>query len=147
MRIEHSAGGVVTCGGKILLVYQKRTKSWSFPKGHIRDGESTLQAARREIWEESGLTNLHLVKRIGTYTRGTRRTDKVHKCITMFLFSSKKQAVSPREEDVQMCAWVLADEVPSLLTYQEDAVFFERVQHGRELASSRIHEDTSKEPQ
>ena len=53
-----SAGGVVVnAEGKVLVVNQHGT-SWSLPKGHIEDGEDALAAARREIYEESGVSDL-----------------------------------------------------------------------------------------
>src|ERR1700755_3050812 len=53
-----SAGGVVLNGaGQVLVVTQKGT-SWSLPKGHVEDGEDALAAARREIHEEAGVTQL-----------------------------------------------------------------------------------------
>src|SRR4051794_29324422 len=68
-RVTRSAGGVVTnANGEVLVVNQRGT-SWSLPKGHIEEGEEALEAARREIYEESGLTDLALIKPLGTYRR------------------------------------------------------------------------------
>ncbi len=41
-----------------VLVVNQRGLSWSLPKGHLEEGEKTLAAARREIYEESGLKDL-----------------------------------------------------------------------------------------
>src|SRR5436190_7721942 len=64
-----SAGGVVLnrCGH--VLVVNQRGRSWSLPKGHIEPGEDPLAAARREIYEESGVKELELVRPLGSYTR------------------------------------------------------------------------------
>lgn len=40
--------------GRVLLL-QHRTGEWVFPKGHIEDGETLLEAALREVEEESGV--------------------------------------------------------------------------------------------
>lgn len=44
--------------GQILLVHVYRyvtdTIEWEIPAGVVEDGESVLEAARREVWEESG---------------------------------------------------------------------------------------------
>ena len=38
-----------------LLVYSRRNGEWGFPKGHIEKGETELEAAKREILEETGI--------------------------------------------------------------------------------------------
>ena len=39
----------------LLLVKGRRSGKWSFPKGHIESGETTLDCALRELYEETGL--------------------------------------------------------------------------------------------
>ena len=41
---------------EILLVFEAYSKCWSLPKGHIEKGETDVQAALRELKEETGLT-------------------------------------------------------------------------------------------
>ncbi|HML47253.1 MAG TPA: 8-oxo-dGTP diphosphatase [Clostridia bacterium] len=43
--------------GRVLV--QNRRKSWkgiAFPGGHVEPGESLVACAKREVWEETGLT-------------------------------------------------------------------------------------------
>jgi 8-oxo-dGTP pyrophosphatase MutT (NUDIX family) len=40
---------------KYLLVKGRQTGIWSFPKGHSNRGESSLECAKREIHEETGI--------------------------------------------------------------------------------------------
>jgi 8-oxo-dGTP pyrophosphatase MutT (NUDIX family) len=69
MNITKAAGGVVVNDeGKIVIV-SSRMDSWSFPKGHIDPGEDALTAAKREIYEESGITELEYVKELGSFER------------------------------------------------------------------------------
>ena len=47
------------------MVKGRRSGKWSFPKGHLESGESSLECARRELYEETGL---HLGQQpIGSY--------------------------------------------------------------------------------
>lgn len=39
-----------------LLLYQRGSRTWSFPKGHMEAGEEELDTALRELREECGLT-------------------------------------------------------------------------------------------
>ena len=41
---------------EFLLVFETCSKCWSLPKGHIEAGESDMQTALRELYEETGLT-------------------------------------------------------------------------------------------
>ena len=56
---EESCGGIIFYNGKqntkILLVKNTNGKYWSFPKGHIEQGETEKETAAREIKEETGL--------------------------------------------------------------------------------------------
>lgn len=57
---ERAAGAVVlrrTDRGVRLLVL-RAYRNWDFPKGMVEPGESELDAARREVAEETGLADL-----------------------------------------------------------------------------------------
>ena len=56
MRRERSAGAVVfnTKTKKYLLLHYP-IGHWDFPKGHVEKGEKDVDAAKREIFEETGL--------------------------------------------------------------------------------------------
>ena len=64
-----TAGGVVINQQGMVLVVNQHGTSWSLPKGHVDPGEEPLQAAIREIMEESGITDLHFLIRLGAYGR------------------------------------------------------------------------------
>ena len=57
-RIEHSSGGVVARrvdGSVHLLLIRDPYGKWGLPKGHVENGESSFEAALREVREETGL--------------------------------------------------------------------------------------------
>ena len=68
-------GKPVSCGtlvinprGELLLGHATGTSHWDIPKGLRDAGESALQAARRELLEEMGLTfDAHLFEDIGVF--------------------------------------------------------------------------------
>src|SRR5229473_1764344 len=110
MKKTRSAGGVFTNSeGKVLVVSQRGT-SWSLPKGHIDRGESALVAAKREIYEESGIRDLELIRELGTYERhrigvdgGDDRSEL--KVITMFLFRTSEKSLRPVDPDNPEARW------------------------------------------
>ena len=50
-----TASGLVIEDGKVLLVFHPYIKQWFQPGGHIDNGESPIQAAIREVYEETGM--------------------------------------------------------------------------------------------
>jgi ADP-ribose pyrophosphatase YjhB (NUDIX family) len=133
MKKTRSAGGVVTNSeGKVLVVSQRGT-SWSLPKGHIDRGESALVAAKREIYEESGIRDLELIRELGTYERhrigvdgGDDRSEL--KVITMFLFRTSEKSLRPVDPDNPEARWVERSKVALLLTHEKDKEFFQGVE-------------------
>ena len=39
-----------------LIVFEQFSQCWSLPKGHMEAGETEVETALRELWEETGLT-------------------------------------------------------------------------------------------
>jgi len=61
---EKSAGAVVFRRNKnkiYFLLLHYRSGHWDFPKGHIEEGESEEQALRREVLEETSISDLEIL--------------------------------------------------------------------------------------
>ena len=50
-----SCGVIVTDGARLLLGHATRSPRWDIPKGEAEAGEDFAAAARRELFEETGL--------------------------------------------------------------------------------------------
>ena len=46
---------IINDKGKLLLCKRKKIDSWQFPQGGIDNNETSLQAAKRELFEEVGI--------------------------------------------------------------------------------------------
>ncbi len=60
MKHEKSCGIVVFKENKVLLVHHN-LGHWGFPKGHVEFGESDIDAAMREVFEEAGIS-AHIIE-------------------------------------------------------------------------------------
>lgn len=78
---EPTAGGVVfrrdKDGNVEILLIQDAKDRWTIPKGHIEEGETAQQTAKREIGEEAGLTNTEVIGWLGKIHFRYRRVDKL----------------------------------------------------------------------
>ena len=103
---------------------------WTFPKGHVRRGESYEHAAEREIFEEMGLSELRLKRRLGTIDiwfrdRFVFKGLLIHKFIHYYLFEAAPSARLrlPKQqvegEKIQDVAWVPIAEVGTRSTYRD----------------------------
>lgn len=114
-----------------VLVVNQGGDSWSFPKGHIDEGEDAKTAAMREIYEESGVSELELVRELGEYQRykigkgGVGEDKSELKTITMFLFRTRtKSELKPIDPYHPEARWVMKEKVAKLLTHPKDKEFF-----------------------
>lgn len=78
---EPTAGGVVfrrdeNDGIEILLIQDAKDR-WTIPKGHIEEGETAQQTAKREISEEAGLSDTEVLGWLGKIHFRYRRLDKL----------------------------------------------------------------------
>lgn len=129
MKHTFSSGGVViNKEGKVLIVNQNND-SWSLPKGHIDEGEKELEAAIREIYEESGIKKLTFINGLGSYQRFKIALDggddkSELKTIHMFLFKTNEIVLKPIDPGNPEARWVEKEKVAELLTHKKDKEFF-----------------------
>jgi 8-oxo-dGTP pyrophosphatase MutT (NUDIX family) len=132
----YSAGGVVIGdAGNIALVQGNGGDgSWLFPKGHVEEGETQEEAARREILEETGLDELEYIDDLGKFERhpinpdGTYRTDEI-KEIHMFLFAAVSGATlePTMPEEIAEARWFSYRELAQHLGNEKERVWFATV--------------------
>ncbi len=78
---EPTAGGIVFRRNKKqeieILLIQDHKDRWTIPKGHIEEGETAQDCARREIGEEAGLHDIDMLGWLGKIHFRYRRIDKL----------------------------------------------------------------------
>jgi len=102
-----------------FLLIRDPYENWGLPKGHVEEGETPLQAALREVAEETGLTDLRIVGDlpcIDWYFRD--QAQLIHKYCHFFLMESASGEARPqREEGISACVWVPLSEALRRVTY------------------------------
>lgn len=100
--------------GKYILSRHKNRSTWEMQGGHIENGETPLDAAKRELYEESGAVDYHIEplcdysgEEPGKHNNGTGMVFRVE--------ISEIGTIPPSE----MAETALFDEFPSDLTYPE----------------------------
>src|ERR1700722_3845215 len=88
---EISAGGVVVRGEEVVVIVPTRrapdgSRVLALPKGHIDPGATALQAAEREVREETGVV-AELMRELGEVRYWYRRDGQtIGKSVSFFLF-------------------------------------------------------------
>lgn len=78
---EPTAGGVIFRRNQkneveILLIQDSKDR-WTIPKGHIEEGETAQETAKREIGEEAGLHDVKIIGWLGKINFRYRRINKL----------------------------------------------------------------------
>lgn len=102
---------VVHAQGKFLVVEETISGKalWNQPAGHLEANETLVQAAKRELWEETGI---HATPDAFIRMHQWIAPDKTP--FLRFLFAVDLEdicATEPHDSDIDRCLWVSADEI------------------------------------
>lgn len=128
---QFSAGAVVLKEGKVLLIKNKSIKDkkisfWGFPKGHIEKGESSIDAALRELKEETGV-EAEILSKIGDSKYVfTQKGEKVFKVVITYLMGYKSGEGKPQLEEIDEVVWMNPEEAVGKLTFKNDKVLLQK---------------------
>ena len=115
-----AAGGIVwrqIDGSEVLaVIHRPHRQDWSLPKGKLEAGETPVEAAEREVTEETGL-DIEVAEALGTVTYVDHRDRRkvVHYWSMRWIggeFASNSEADS--------LVWVDAEAAAALLTHDTD---------------------------
>jgi 8-oxo-dGTP pyrophosphatase MutT (NUDIX family) len=97
MHTKHIAGCIfISSRKRILCVLGRASQKWSFPKGHLQNGETLFQCARRETFEETGVLPPQGCKRVLLLPTGT-----------YYVFETNEFQCCPQDtNEVEYTAWL-----------------------------------------
>ncbi|MDY3988141.1 MAG: NUDIX domain-containing protein [Massilioclostridium sp.] len=103
---------------ELLLIKHANGGHWSFPKGHVEQGESEVETAMREIKEETGIDVIvdPTFREVVSYS--PKR--EIMKDVIYFIAKAKTHDYVPQEEEISEIKWVELGRVHTLLTYDND---------------------------
>ncbi|MBD5115719.1 MAG: NUDIX domain-containing protein [Ruminococcaceae bacterium] len=122
MNYEKSCGAIVYRkhhgNTEILLVRHLKSGHWSFPKGHMEQGETEEETARREIKEETGLDVLLDTGFRETVNYSPKKNTK--KTVVYFVGMATSHELVPQQEEISELRWLEVGQAGGVLTYDND---------------------------
>jgi 8-oxo-dGTP pyrophosphatase MutT (NUDIX family) len=127
-----AAGGVVTRRSpagtvEVLLVHRPRYDDWSLPKGKLQPGERHVDAAIREVAEETGWEVA-----VGNELRAVQYRDRHGrpKHVRYWHMTPLHSAPFAPNEEVDEVRWLSLDQAATLLSYDLDRRLLEQLGAG-----------------
>lgn len=115
-------------GGRIrfCLIASRGRKIWGLPKGHVERRETPVEAAVREVGEETGLRVSPLCK-LGVihYTFAVGMT-RFYKRVHFFLFKRLGGSTRDHDSEVDEARWLSAGEALRKMSYPGERSIFKK---------------------
>ena len=117
--------------GKVKVVLVGRYKpfvTWRLPKGHPEKGESLLEAAKREVREESGVIGKGGPKLGVTNFFFTHPVSKefIHKFVHYYLFKKHGGTVENHDKEYADARWFTLDAAVKAASFRDDKQILKR---------------------
>jgi 8-oxo-dGTP pyrophosphatase MutT (NUDIX family) len=102
-----------------VLLVQHHSGYWAFPKGHQELGETPLETAERELFEETGL-NVETYLSTEAYSEHyffRHHQELINKKVDYFIAKVSGKVVLQQEE-IQACQWLPLNEAVKQITFE-----------------------------
>jgi 8-oxo-dGTP pyrophosphatase MutT (NUDIX family) len=122
---EISAGGVVVRGAEVVVIVPTRRASdgsrvLGLPKGHVDPGETPVEAAEREVREETGII-AEVVRELGEARYWYRRNGRtIGKSVSFYLFKHLGGDTADHDDEVEEVRWIGLKEAQTALTHEAE---------------------------
>ena len=123
-RNEHSSGGAVIDlrdGAPFVAMIATRGRTrWGLPKGAVSAGETSEQAALREVQEETGL-DAEIIGRLDTIEYFFRAGDTlIRKSVDFYLMNYVGGTLTPQLSEVDDVEWVELSEAVQRASFESE---------------------------
>ncbi len=105
--------------GYLFLLIQHHAGHWGFPKGHADPGESPLQAACRELAEETGIAECRILDGMSFLERYSfsRQGKKFEKTVIYYPAFVHSTIVTYQREEIKAYSWATFETATTLLSF------------------------------
>lgn len=126
MKIDRSMGIIVFYlfprSVKYLIIKHKKGH-WAFPKGHPEKGETKIQAATRELIEETGIGKIQFIKKRILLKESYKFTGgkgvKILKKVNYFIAEAKSKKVKIDNKEITNYKWCTYKTGLERITFKE----------------------------
>ncbi|MCI9032623.1 MAG: NUDIX domain-containing protein [Lachnospiraceae bacterium] len=117
--------------GKLLLSRHKQRTTWETQGGHLEAGETPLEAAKRELYEESGAIEYDIAPLCDYWAGEPEETSKIDGSGMVFVADIYKLGTIPQSEMAEVCTF---EKLPENLTYPDIVpVLYARAQREQKI--------------
>lgn len=117
---------------RFLLIKNKRSLNWGYPKGHMERGENEHETAYREILEETGIRAEFLPD--FRYKSEYSIQGRIEKKVIIFLATTKDTSTIIQREEIEEYLWLKYDKAMSMLKFPNDKYLLTKAQEYLEKA-------------
>ncbi len=114
-----------------FLLVQHHAGHWALPKGHAENNETDIEAARRELHEETGVANATLVP--GVVLNETyyfkRNQQTITKSVRYFIGLVKDTAIHIQAAEIEAYTWANFDKAVGMITFSESRRILTEAHH------------------
>ena len=125
MNIRNEVQGVIfdERDGKLVMLVQKKdrraaTIHWRLLKGGVNEGETEVEALRREILEETGLKNIKIIGQVHRYEFVFN--DVRHTVSSFLVKADSREPVRLQESELAGFAWMQRENANRLLYWRNE---------------------------
>lgn len=115
MKKEKSCGTIIIDSNKRVLLVKQKLGWVGFPKGHMEQGETEIETARRETKEETNLDVIVDEKK--RYTISYITSTQIDKEVVYFRAKPISYSLLPQEAEIAEIMWVDIDEAKQYLSF------------------------------
>lgn len=108
---------------RFLLIKNKRSTHWGFPKGHVEEGETDEETAMREVLEETGI-------HISIFPDFKSKSEysiqgRIDKTVLIYLATTKDTQTTIQPSEIEDYIWLGYDACLKTLNYENDKIILQ----------------------